>query len=199
MIASRCASRWSSASLFSVGLEGLREQDQRCRVGGLRREGEIQQDERVGIPAKADRKGVHCDPRDRLAGYVLRRAEEARCGLGATPEGVLAKTRTREQREPQARLPTVFVDLAKVSLTASPSRGVGECVQLVGRRSIQRCCIRHDSHYLIKAAGWGTGSMPRSPSVQLLSGCPDVTRISHRMPFPASADEELPGQLGGAC
>jgi hypothetical protein len=86
--------------LVPVGLAGLREQDQRCRVGGLRREGEIQQDERIGIPAKADRKGVHRDPRDhrdRLAGYVLRRAEEARCGFSASPEGVFTKS-TRHMR-----------------------------------------------------------------------------------------------------
>ena len=41
-------------SLVPVGLAGLGEQDQRRRIGGLGREREVEQDERVGIPAAGD-------------------------------------------------------------------------------------------------------------------------------------------------
>src|SRR5919198_2742858 len=79
-------------ALVTVGLAGLSEQDQRRRVRSLRREGEVQQDERVWVPVRDDRDRIERDPHgddDRLAGDVLRRAEEPRGPLGAPPEGVV--------------------------------------------------------------------------------------------------------------
>src|ERR1051326_7108175 len=80
--------------LVPVRLARLREQDQRRGIGGLRREREIQEDERVRIPAERDSCGVDRDPHgheDRLAEDVLRRSEEPRGLLGAAAERVLSE------------------------------------------------------------------------------------------------------------
>src|SRR5207245_5168286 len=77
-----------------LGLPSLREEDQRRRVGGLRGEGEIQQDEWIRIPVGADRDGVERDPDDhddRLPDDVLRRAEEASRLLSRTAKRILTE------------------------------------------------------------------------------------------------------------
>src|SRR6266536_1962019 len=84
------------AGLVPIGLPCLREQDQWRRVRRLRREGEVEQDERIGVPAQPGGDGVQRDPDDddeRLADEELRRAEEAREGLGSPTEGVAAERR----------------------------------------------------------------------------------------------------------
>ena len=53
--------------LVAIRLPGLREQDQRCGVGGLGREGEVEQDERVRIPVADQRDRVERDPDDHRA------------------------------------------------------------------------------------------------------------------------------------
>jgi len=71
--------------LVAVGLTRLREQDQRRRVRGLRREDEVQEDERFRVPVVDERDRVERDPQrddDRLADDVARRPEEARSLLG---------------------------------------------------------------------------------------------------------------------
>jgi hypothetical protein len=80
--------------LVAVGLARRREQDQRRRVGGLEREGEVEEDERVRIPLQADPDRVQDDPDDdddRLADDVLGGAEEARRVLGVPAERVLSE------------------------------------------------------------------------------------------------------------
>jgi hypothetical protein len=77
------------AGLVAVGLPRLREQDQRRGVGGLGREREVQQDERVRVPAQRDRGRVDRDPRDDEDGLpedVVRRPEETGEPLGACAE-----------------------------------------------------------------------------------------------------------------
>jgi hypothetical protein len=74
------------------GLARLREQDQGRGVGSLKREGEVEEDERVRIPAQRRGRAVHGHPGDdddRLADQVTRRAEEARSLLGRPAEGVV--------------------------------------------------------------------------------------------------------------
>src|SRR4051794_9967577 len=80
--------------LVPFRLAGLCEQDQRSRIGGLGREREVQEDERVRVPAQADGDRVDRDPQsnhDCLGDDVLRRAEEARGGFGAAAESVFAE------------------------------------------------------------------------------------------------------------
>jgi hypothetical protein len=75
-------------------LSGLREQDQRRCIGRLSGEREVEQDERVRVPAEAEGERVERDPShndERLADDVLRRAEEPRCSFGRAPERVLAE------------------------------------------------------------------------------------------------------------
>ena len=65
--------------LVAVGLSRLGEQDERCRVGGLRAEREVQQDERIGVEGRPGRR-VDVDPDDddqRLPDQEARRPEEA--------------------------------------------------------------------------------------------------------------------------
>ena len=50
------------AELVAFGLAGLSEQDQRCGVGRLGRECEVEQDEWLGVPPEAERGGVDSDP-----------------------------------------------------------------------------------------------------------------------------------------
>jgi Dolichyl-phosphate-mannose-protein mannosyltransferase len=72
----------------------VREQDQWSCVGGLCREGEVQQNEGIRIPAKADRHGVRRDPTDHdhgLSGYVLWRPEEASGSSALRPKASSAK------------------------------------------------------------------------------------------------------------
>ncbi len=80
--------------LVAVGLPCLGEQDERSRVGGLQGEGEVEEDERVGIPVLDDRDGVEDDPDDDgdgLTDDVLGRAEESRCAFCVAAEGVAAE------------------------------------------------------------------------------------------------------------
>ena len=80
--------------LVAVGLARLGEQDQWRRVRGLRRERQVQQDERVRVPAQAERDGVDDDPgRDEhgLPDDELRCPEEACKALGEPAEGVVAE------------------------------------------------------------------------------------------------------------
>ncbi len=63
----------------AVGLPVLRQQDQRRGVGGLGGEGQVEQDERVGVPAQPDGEDVQRDPDDhddRLDGQEAAGAEE---------------------------------------------------------------------------------------------------------------------------
>src|SRR5437667_201149 len=72
-------------------LARLRQQDKRRRVGGLRRKGEVEEDERVRIPVRHDRDGVERDPGDddeRLPDNVSRRSEEARRAFCPPTEGI---------------------------------------------------------------------------------------------------------------
>lgn len=65
--------------LVPVRLSGLRQQDQRSRIGGLQGEGEIQQDERLGVPTQRHRDHVGHDPKNdqhRLTDQKPRRPEE---------------------------------------------------------------------------------------------------------------------------
>src|SRR5207244_5205915 len=65
--------------LVPVGLARLREQDQRRSVGGLRREREVEQDERVLVEVDEDRVPVEDDPENDeacLGGDVSRRPED---------------------------------------------------------------------------------------------------------------------------
>src|SRR5262249_4563050 len=74
----------------------LREQDQRRCVRRLRREREVEQDERVRIEVDEDRVAVEGDPGDdddRLREDVPRCAEEAREALGVAAEPVVAERR----------------------------------------------------------------------------------------------------------
>jgi hypothetical protein len=80
--------------LVAVGLARRREQDQRRRVGGLQREGQVEEDERVRVPLQAEPDRVQDDPDnddDRLADDVLRRPEKPRRILGVLAEGVLSE------------------------------------------------------------------------------------------------------------
>jgi hypothetical protein len=89
--------------LVSVGLAGLRKQDQWCCVGGLCGEDEVQQDEGVGIPVKTNANGVHRDPCDYDCGLpcdVLRRTEEASRSLSPTAEVVLTECARDVRHEP---------------------------------------------------------------------------------------------------
>ncbi len=52
------------AELVALGLAGLSEQDQRCGVGRLGRECEVEEDERVRVPPEGERGGVKGDPDD---------------------------------------------------------------------------------------------------------------------------------------
>jgi hypothetical protein len=83
-----------ACGFVAVDLAGLRKQDQRCSIGRLGREREVEENERVGIPTKADCYRVEGDPGDDqrgLAKDVLRRAKEAGGRLGASAEGVSPK------------------------------------------------------------------------------------------------------------
>ena len=67
---------------------------------------EVEQDEGIGIPAKADRDRVHRDPGDHehgLTGDVLRCAEEPRRSLGSPAEGVLTEGARHVRHEPSFR------------------------------------------------------------------------------------------------
>ena len=81
--------------LVAVGLTGLRQQNQRRGIGGLGREGEVEQNERIDVelgPAG----GVDPDPqRDdkRLRDQECRRAEEAGEILRFSPEPVVSESR----------------------------------------------------------------------------------------------------------
>ena len=77
-----------------LGLPSLGKQDQRRRVGRLRGEAEVEEDERLGVPVVHERDGVEHDPacnENRLADDVLRRAEEASSAFGRTAEGILTE------------------------------------------------------------------------------------------------------------
>jgi hypothetical protein len=85
-------------SLVTVGLSGLGEQDQGRRVRGLRGERKIEQDERIGVPAQADRYRVERDPNSDeqgLAENELRGAEESCEPFRSPAEAVGAKGAVR--------------------------------------------------------------------------------------------------------
>jgi hypothetical protein len=74
-----------------VVLAVLGQQDQRGGVGGLRREGQVEQDERVGVPVLDQPDRVQDDPADHddgLAGQEAAGAEEPGDALGHPAEGV---------------------------------------------------------------------------------------------------------------
>ena len=92
----------------AVGLAVLREQDQRRRVRGLRREREVQQDERIRVPAQRPGAGVERDPQedeDRLRGEVAAGAEEPREPLREARERI--RVVDRAARGPAGRLEIV--------------------------------------------------------------------------------------------
>jgi hypothetical protein len=73
-------------------LAGLSEQDQRCGVGRLGREREVEEDEWIGVPAEAERRGVESDPDDDQYGLPddeARRTEEACEALGGHTEAIV--------------------------------------------------------------------------------------------------------------
>src|SRR5947209_540773 len=75
----------------AVGLAVLGEQDQRCRVRRLGGEHQVQEDERVRVPAQRDGCGVEDDPEhdeDRLSDEVAAGAEEAGGAFGEARERV---------------------------------------------------------------------------------------------------------------
>ena len=81
--------------LVAVGLTGLRQQDQRRGIGGLGREGEIEQNEGIDVELGPAR-GVDPDPQrddEGLRDKEGRRAEEAREILRFLPEPVISKGR----------------------------------------------------------------------------------------------------------
>src|SRR5438874_1733628 len=85
--------------LLTVSLPGLREEDERRRVGGLGAEQEVQENEGIRVGPQ----GPHCvqgDPaedQDRLHQQIARGPEEARERLGAPPEPVVAERRVQMQ------------------------------------------------------------------------------------------------------
>ena len=81
--------------LVALGLAGLRQQNQRCRVGGLQTEGEVQQDERIFVKRRQPH-DVDDDPERHHKGLTdekHRRAEEAGEGFRLQREPVVAKHR----------------------------------------------------------------------------------------------------------
>ncbi len=81
----------------AVGLAVLGEEDHRRRVGRLGREGEVEEDERVRIPAEPGRGDVEGDPDDDQAGLdrqVAPGPEVAGHGLGPAAEAVRVVGRT---------------------------------------------------------------------------------------------------------
>ena len=75
----------------AVGLPVLGQQDQRRGVGGLGGERQVEQDERVGVPAQLDRDHVQRDPDDhddRLDGEEAAGAEEPGDALGELADRV---------------------------------------------------------------------------------------------------------------
>ncbi len=81
--------------LVAVRLAGLGQQDQRCGIGGLGAEGQVQQDEGICIPDKRP-EDVEQNPdgdEDRLADQESRGAEEAGEGFGLQPERIIAEGR----------------------------------------------------------------------------------------------------------
>src|SRR5690349_24648490 len=82
--------------LVPLGLTRLREEDQRRGVRGLRREREVEEDERVLVEVDEDLEPVEGDPRDdddRLRDDVLRGSEEPRDPLGSAAERVRTERR----------------------------------------------------------------------------------------------------------
>jgi hypothetical protein len=80
--------------LVALRLTGLRQQDQRRRVGRLHREQQIQQDVRVRVEVDEQFVAVEEDPGDhqqRLADEVLGGAEEACNAFGKRPEAATAE------------------------------------------------------------------------------------------------------------
>src|SRR6202034_23223 len=81
--------------LVAVGLPGLRQQNQWRGIGGLGREGEVEQNERIDVelgPAGGVDPDPYCDD-DRLRDQELRRAEEAGEILRFSPEPVVSEGR----------------------------------------------------------------------------------------------------------
>jgi hypothetical protein len=81
-------------SFVPVCLAGLGKEDQRSRVRSLKRESEIQEDERIRVPPKRYGCDVDDDPQanqHRLSDQESRRAKESGEGLGSTPEIVGAE------------------------------------------------------------------------------------------------------------
>src|SRR6266571_3686502 len=67
-------------SLVAIRLASLGQEDEGRRIGGLRGEGEVQQDEGIRVPSQADRKGIERYPNgngEALPEDVSRSAEEA--------------------------------------------------------------------------------------------------------------------------
>jgi len=76
-----------------VRLPGLRQQDERCRIGGLKAECQVQEDEGIKVE-RGEAEDVQADPShddDRLGDEEERRPEEAREGLGFQGEPVAAE------------------------------------------------------------------------------------------------------------
>ena len=97
--------RSSSADPVAVVLAVLGQQDQRRGVGGLGGEGQVEQDERVGVPAQLDGDDVEGDPDDdddRLDGQEAAGAQEPGDPLGEPAErvGVAAAGSCRGRARP---------------------------------------------------------------------------------------------------
>ncbi len=95
--------------LVAVGLPGLRQQDQRRRIGGLQRKGEIEQDEGIEVETHPAREiGDHPQQdQDRLGDQKHRRAEKPREALGLEGEPVIAESRA-EMGVRQMKPPMIF-------------------------------------------------------------------------------------------
>jgi hypothetical protein len=82
------------ADLVAVGLAGGGEQDQWSGAGGLGRERQVEQDERVGVPSKTESGGIERDlqdDQDGLADDEPRGAEEAGEAFSGHAEAVVAE------------------------------------------------------------------------------------------------------------
>ena len=117
--------------LVAVGLTGLRQQNQRRGIGGLGREGEIEQNEGVDVElGPAD--GVDQDPQrddDRLRDQERRRAEEAGEILRLLPEPVVSEGRfemgVRQMKS--ARVLRRFMGYAHFRLPFASGHDVAAC------------------------------------------------------------------------
>src|SRR4051794_31255341 len=160
--------------LVAVRLTGLREENQRSGVGGLRGEGEVQQDERVRVERlEQELAGVQRDPErdeDRLADDEPGRAEEARETLGGPPEGIAAKGASVVRMRPLDHGHRFDIHSGRPSAqTAQP----GSDTALFGSIRIFACSSASASTSKAR-------STPSSPTVPVTTG-PASTRPSASM------------------